>query len=224
MSDQNLIFRGSKNGLYIFLKETMSIDEIRDNLEKKIKPSLKFFEGARVANFKGKKLTREEFTYLCELMSSEYKMNVSGAYEESQEMNPEKEEIREERFEADDFDKVTEGEADHGDTVMSRTTVRSGQLINSRGNIVIVGDVNPGAFLRAAGSIIVMGNMRGVAHAGINGDYDAFIAAFNLQATQLRIGDIITRSPDGGSVKALTPEIALVKQGMIVVEAYLPNR
>jgi len=224
LSEHNLIFRGSKNGLFIFLRETMSIEEIRDNLEKKIKPSLKFFEGARVANFKGKRLTQEEFTYLCELMSSEYKMNVSGSYEESQEVAPEKEETKEERFEASDFDNVSYGEVAKGDTLMSRTTVRSGQLIQSSGNIVIVGDVNPGAFLRAAGSIIVMGNMRGVAHAGIGGDYDAFIAAFNLQATQLRIGDIITRSPDGGSVKAQSPEIATVKQGMIVVEAYLPNR
>jgi len=224
LSDHNLIFRGSKNGLYIFLKESMSLDEIRENLEKKIKPSLKFFEGARVADFKGKKFTREEFDSLCELMSSEYKMVVSGSYEESQENPQEKEEIKEDRFEASEFDKLSGGELANGDTLMARTTIRSGQLINSRGNIVIVGDVNPGAFLRAAGSIIVMGNMRGVAHAGINGDYDAFIAAFNLQATQLRIGDIITRSPDGGSIKASSPEIALVKQGNIVIEAYLPNR
>lgn len=224
MSENNLIFRGSKNGLYIFLKESMSIDEIRENLERKIKPSLKFFEGARVANFKGKSLAREEFEFLCELMSSEYKMIVSGSYEESQESSQEKEEVKEDQFEDTKFDKLSCDELVDGDILMSRTTIRSGQLINSKGNIVIVGDVNPGAFLRATGSIIVMGNMRGVAHAGMNGDYDAFIAAFNLQATQLRIGDIITRSPDGGSVKAASPEIAAVKQGMIVIEAYLPNR
>ena len=224
MSENNLIFRGSKNGLYIFLKESMSINEIRENLEKKIKPSLKFFEGARVANFKGKSLNREEFESLCELMNSEFKMIVSGSYEESQENPQEKEEVKEDQFEDTKFDKVSCDELANGDILMARTTIRSGQLINSKGNIVIVGDVNPGAFLRAAGSIIVMGNMRGVAHAGMNGDYDAFIAAFNLQATQLRICDIITRSPDGGSVKAASPEIAAVKQGMIVIEAYLPNR
>ena len=230
MSENNLIFRGSKNGLYIFLKESKSIDEIREDLEKKIKPSLKFFEGARVANFKGKSLTKEEFEFLCELMSSEYKMIVSGSYEESQESSQEKEEVKEDQedqedqFEDTKFDKLSCDEFANGDILMARTTIRSGQLINSKGNIVIVGDVNPGAFLRATGSIIVMGNMRGVAHAGMNGDYDAFIAAFNLQATQLRIGDIITRSPDGGSVKAASPEIAAVKQGMIVIEAYLPNR
>ena len=224
MSENNLIFRGSKNGLYIFLKESTSINEIREDLEKKIKPSLKFFEGARVANFKGKSLTREEFEFLCELMRNEYKMIVSGSYEESQESSQEKEEVKEDQFENTKFDKLSCDESTDGDILMSRTTIRSGQLINSKGNIVIVGDVNPGAFLRATGSIIVMGNMRGVAHAGMNGDYDAFIAAFNLQATQLRIGDIITRSPDGGSVKAASPEIAAVKQGMIVIEAYLPNR
>lgn len=224
MSENNLIFRGSKNGLYIFLKEEMSIDEIKENLERKIKPSVKFFEGARVANFKGKVLTEEEFEFLCILMKNEYKMNVSGTYEESQEMPQEREDVREERIESRNYDSVANGDIPSGDSVLIRGTVRSGQAINSNGNIVIVGDVNPGAFLSAVGSIVIMGNMRGVAHAGINGDYDAFIAAFNLHATQLRIGDIITRSPDGEALKAHKPEIALVKQGMIVVEAYLHNR
>ncbi len=224
MSDFNLIFRGSKNGLYIFLKEDMSIEEIKENLERKIKPSVKFFEGARVANFKGKILTEEEFNFLCNLMKNEYKMNVSGNYEQSQEMPQEKEDIREERIESRNFDTENEVNMPQGDSVLIRATVRSGQIIHSKGNIVIVGDVNPGAFLSAIGSIIVMGNMRGVAHAGINGDYDAFVAAFNLNATQIRIGDIITRAPDGETSKSIKPEIALVKQGMIVVEAYLHNR
>ncbi|MDF2522344.1 MAG: minC, partial [Clostridia bacterium] len=89
---------------------------------------------------------------------------------------------------------------------------------------VIIGDVNPGAQIKATGCIVVMGTMRGVAHAGSNGNYEAFVAALNLQPAQIRIGDIITRSPDGLGARVAVPEMAVVKRGMIFVEPYLPNR
>jgi len=88
----------------------------------------------------------------------------------------------------------------------------------------VIGDVNPGAHIKAVGSVIIMGTMRGIVQAGVNGDYSAFIVAYKMQPTQLRIGDIITRSPDGMGSRFNNPEIAMVKQGMIVVEPYLRNR
>jgi len=105
-----------------------------------------------------------------------------------------------------------------------RTTLRSGQLIQYKGDVVVVGDVNPGAHIKAVGSVIIMGTVRGIIQAGASGDYGAFIAAYKMQPSQLRIGDIITRSPEGLGSKSDNPEIALVKQGMIVVEPYLKNR
>jgi septum site-determining protein MinC len=220
MSENAVVFKGTKEGLYIHIKEDMDFDKIKDNLDNKIKPSKRFFEGAKIVNFRGKKLTKEEFDKLKELVENDYGMFVIGEYIQNQPMQSEKEEVKDNAaYEKLPYDNVIEGKS-----LTVRATVRSGQLIEYNGNIVIIGDVNPGAQIKATGSIIIMGTMRGVAHAGSNGDYGAFVAAVNLLPAQIRIGDIITRSPDGLGVRTGMPEMAVVKQGMIFVEPYLPNR
>ena len=74
------------------------------------------------------------------------------------------------------------------DTYLYKGTLRSGQRITYNGNVVVVGDVNPGAEIRAAGDIIVMGTLRGLAHAGVGGATDVAIVAFKLDPTQIRSG------------------------------------
>ncbi|HYF82578.1 MAG TPA: septum site-determining protein MinC [Clostridia bacterium] len=221
MAENAVIFKGTKDGLYIILKEEMDLDTIKANLDKKIKPSKRFFEGAKIMNFKGKKLTQEEFDDLKEVIEQEYGMTVVGSFnEKSFEAKAESFEIKKpDMLEQLPFENVHKGEA-----LLIRATLRSGQLIQYKGDVVIVGDVNPGAHIKAGGSVIIMGTMRGIVHAGANGDYGAFIVAYKMQPTQLRIGDIITRSPDGLGSKYNNPEIAMVKQGMVVVEPYLRNK
>jgi len=197
------------------------LNTIKYNLEKKIKPSKRFFEGANIMNFKGKKLTQDEFDELKEIMEQEYGMTVIGGYNDKDHPVHEEHPVikKPEILEQLPFDNVHKGEA-----LIVRATLRSGQLIQYIGDVVVIGDVNPGAHIKAAGSVIVMGTVRGIIQAGANGDYGAFIVAYKMQPSQLRIGDIITRSPDGMGSKSDNPEIALVKQGMIVVEPYLKNR
>jgi septum site-determining protein MinC len=221
MAENAVIFKGTKEGLYIILKEEMDLDTIKSNLDKKIKPSKRFFEGAKIMNFKGKKLTQEEFDELKGVIEQEYGMTVVGSFsDKSYDTKSERFEIKKpEILEQLPFDNVHKGEA-----LIVKATLRSGQLIQYNGDVVVVGDVNPGAHIKASGSVIIMGTMRGIVQAGANGDYGAFIVAYKMQPTQLRIGDIITRSPDGLGSKYHNPEIAMVKQGMIVVEPYLRNK
>jgi septum site-determining protein MinC len=220
MAENAVIFKGTKEGLYIILKDEMDLDTIKYNLDKKIKPSKRFFEGARIMNFKGKKLTQQEFDELKEVIEQEYGMTVVESYNKDYDIRTEAYELKKpEMLEQLPFENVHKGES-----LVVRATIRSGQLIQYKGDVVVVGDVNPGAHIKAGGSVIIMGNMRGVVQAGANGDYSAFIAAYKMQPTQLRIGDIITRAPDGKGSKYSNPEIAMVKQGMIVVEPYLRNR
>ncbi|QHE53134.1 septum site-determining protein MinC [Pontibacillus sp. HMF3514] len=74
--------------------------------------------------------------------------------------------------------------------------VRSGQVLEVRGDLLLVGDVNPGGKVIASGNIFVMGNLPGIAHAGVNGNNQAVIAASYMKPNQLRIADYISRSPD----------------------------
>ncbi len=221
MNDNAVVFKGTKEGLYIILKEELDVSVIKNHLDKKIRPSKRFFEGAKIVNFKGKRLSREEFDELKGIIEQDYGMTFTGSYNE---LSFASKHDREEHSDTGILEQLPYEHVQKGEALVVRATVRSGQLIDYKGNIVIIGDVNPGAHIKAAGSIIVMGSMRGIAHAGVNGDYSAFIVAFKIQPMQLRIGDIITRAPDSISPKISNPEIALVKQGMIVVEPYLPNK
>jgi septum site-determining protein MinC len=220
MAENAVIFKGTKDGLYIILKEDMDLNTIKYNLDKKIKPSKRFFEGAKIVNFKGKKLTQEEFDELKDVIEQEYGMTVVENYSKDYDIKIDAFESKKpEMLELLPFDNVHKGES-----LLVKATIRSGQLIQYKGDVVVVGDVNPGAHIKAGGSVIIMGNMRGIVQAGANGDYGAFIVAYKMQPTQIRIGDIITRSPDGKGSKFSNPEIAMVKQGMIIVEPYLRNR
>lgn len=105
-------------------------------------------------------------------------------------------------------------------TILVQRTLRSGQSLHFEGNVVILGDVNPGAEVVATGSVVVMGVLRGVVHAGAGGDGSAAVYAFRLQPTQLRIANHITRAPDGEQSMTLTPEVARIKDGMVVIEAF----
>src|SRR5690606_29836682 len=76
------------------------------------------------------------------------------------------------------------------------TVVRSGQILEVPGDLLLVGDVNPGGTVRAAGNIFIMGTLKGIAHAGFTGRNEAVIVASFMTPSQLRISDCISRAPD----------------------------
>lgn len=110
-----------------------------------------------------------------------------------------------------------------GRTKFLRRTVRGGQCIHFPGNIVIIGDINSGAEVYAGGNIIVLGSIKGNVFAGSNGNKKAIIAAFSMEPEILKIGNIITISPDDYQ-KPKYPEVARIKDGSIIVEPYLTNK
>src|ERR671932_961340 len=88
-------------------------------------------------------------------------------------------------------------------------TVRSGVEIRHPGTIVILGDLNPGGTVVAAGDIFVWGRLRGVAHAGANGNRNCRIMALQMEPTQLRIADALARAPQTPPAQ-FYPEVAYV--------------
>ena len=95
--------------------------------------------------------------------------------------------------------------------------VRSGVILDHLGHLIVFGDVNPGAEVRATGNIVVLGRLRGTAHAGIGQD-TGFIVALRLEAQQLRICKKVAR-PDSNS-PSTDAEIAYVTGDQIIVERY----
>lgn len=96
-------------------------------------------------------------------------------------------------------------------------SIRSGQNIEHDGDVLVMGDVNPGSYITASGNIMVMGTLRGTVHAGAGGDDSAIVIALKLRAQQLRIARWITRSPDDSEGPEY-PEKAYVKNNQILIE------
>lgn len=87
--------------------------------------------------------------------------------------------------------KTYESEIEKLETKFIKGSLRSGQKEEFQGNIVVIGDVNFGAEVIAGGSIIVVGTLRGLAHAGANGNKKAIIAANSVGVTQIRIANLV---------------------------------
>ncbi len=100
------------------------------------------------------------------------------------------------------------------DLTFSRTnfhqgTVRSGEYLDSPGDLLVLGDVNPGAKVSAEGNIMIWGRLLGIAHAGSKGNSQATISALQLRPVQLRIAKKVARGPKE------KPQLGLAEQARI---------
>ena len=71
---------------------------------------------------------------------------------------------------------------------MVHTSMRSGQRVETDGDVLVWGHLNPGAEIQAGGSVIVAGRLLGVVHAGAFGREDVFVWAGSFETPQVRIG------------------------------------
>lgn len=114
-------------------------------------------------------------------------------------------------------------EIDEFSTKYIKQTLRSGQLINCDGNLVIIGDCHSGCEINAGGDITVWGTLNGIAHAGCYGNTKARVRALKLNPIQIRIAGLFSRKPDGANVLTVekssefTPEEARIINNEIVV-------
>lgn len=98
-----------------------------------------------------------------------------------------------------------------------RKTVRSGMMIESESDIVIIGDVNPGAVVKSYGSVIVWGKLRGEILAGINKDLTNIVAALEFNPSVITLGEFRL---DGANRKTKEPEVAYIVNNAIKIESW----
>jgi len=204
MDVQDVVFKGTKDGVIVRVNECSSFETIKEAITSKLSKSGDFFKSSKLyLDFRHSNLEKEHREQIEKIISENYGVSIEYIERDKVRM----------------FNGIYEGR-----TKFIRSTIRSGQNIEFPGNIVIMGDVNPGGQVKAGGNVIVLGAIRGVVHAGSSENIKAIIAAFYLQPTQLRIANLISRPPDGEPVKPGCPEIARVKDGYIVIEPCARSR
>ena len=208
MGEDKIVLKGNKDGLNVLIDMNAFKDfgDMLEKLEQKLSRGKRFYKGCTLKITTQLKFVSErELRKLKDILFEEFL--IKDCIFQDVEEN-----------ESKIFTGVYEGR-----TKFLRRTVRSGQVINYTGNIVIIGDVNPGSEIFAAGNIIVLGSLKGDVHAGVNGNDKSIIAAFRLEPKVLQIANIMTRAPENDE-KPDYPEVAKIKGNTIIVEPYSPNK
>ncbi len=203
MKQQNhVIFKGTKDGIAIRFLGDIPFDALCEQLKTKVKQAGKFFDNVTTSLIlQGRTFSEEEENRILEIITENTSMTITHFKEEDQPKQM-----------TDLYQNL-----DCMTTKFHKGSLRNGQRLEFEGSLVLLGDVNPGAEVKATGNIIVLGQLRGIAHAGCNGLSDAFIAAIHMTPVQLRIADIITRFPDDGNRHGKPAEYAFVQEGQIFV-------
>ncbi|TCK98090.1 septum site-determining protein MinC [Natranaerovirga hydrolytica] len=217
MTNNNVLIKGNKYGLTIILDKHVDFEIVKDQLKDKIVEASKFFEKAKLAiTFENRELTNDEQRELIEVITNHSSINVICVMD-----NSEKEELH---FKKKLDEKLQELSFNTGQ--FYKGTLRSGQLLEVENSIIVIGDINPGAKIISKGNIIVIGSLKGTVYAGAGGNENAFVVALEMLPMQIKIGDIIARSPDNQSMAPKTnkdPHIAFVDQGNIFIEPLSKN-
>ena len=208
MRNENyVLFKGTKDGITVMFDPEAPFDTLCDQLEKKVVEASKFFDHVKTAMaFKGRDFTAEEEETLLKIIAKHATMDVTFVKTENNELKELSELLAKEM-------------SPSNLTKFHRGSLRNGQKIEFDGSVVVVGDVNPGAEIKAGGNIIVLGQLKGLAHAGCKGMTEAFVTAIFMAPVQLRIADIITRFPEENKKGPKPPEYAFVQNGQIFVMA-----
>ncbi len=208
---QTVVIKGNRYGLSVYLDPQMEFDVLLEEVAVKFRESAKFFKDAKMAlSFEGKHLDNAQQRQVADVIMDNSQVEILCILSQDDD--------EEARHRAAVERKIQSEKANTGR--FYKGTLRSGQVLESEGSVVILGDINPGAKVIAVGNVIVLGSLKGTACAGITGNEKAFIAALEMEPTQLRIGNVLGRGGDTpekrkGPVK---PKIAFCGEDGIYVE------
>ena len=222
MKKNSIVIKGNKYGIVVVMDSDTSFDEIKNQLEEKLKESARFFgNGTMAISFEGRNLDDEQQKELLNGISESSDLNIACIIDHDEKLT----EIFKksvEKIENIDDNKEDEPmpavDADRNTGKFFRGTLRSGQILESDTSIVVIGDVNPGASVSAGGKISILGSLKGTVSAGMNGDGKAFIVALDMAPVQVRIGDTIARCPERQKKAKPETKIAYLNNGTIYID------
>ena len=185
------------------LDPDVPFEELKVLIEDKFKESADFFKDAKVTlTFSGRELTKDQEDEILEVIDGSTQLRVMCIVAE------------------DALEGKTQKQEDTTDELMNigqffRGTLRSGQVLESEGSIIVSGDVENGASIIAKGNIVVLGRLQGMIYAGAGNNNDAFAAALYMEPSKIKIGEYKRKGRSYRKSTAMKPKMAHVEGGMI---------
>ncbi len=196
MNKQLVHIKGTKEGLVLRLDDSCAYAELIEELKNRVseggidnRVDVQLDIGYRF-------LTKEQKNDLVNVVEQSGKMHVSNVFSEVISIDESNELLL----------------TSKRDTYIG--IVRSGQIVKATGDIVIIGDVNPNGRVEAGGNIFVLGKLKGLVHAGFEGNQDAIIAASHFEPTHVYIAD---------KMDVMSNEKPFVSQHMDQIFAYIDH-
>lgn len=200
----------TNENLIIKLNAEESQKEIVESLKKKITQLKKLYKDSKMPILvSGKNLNEQERVEIKNIIQE--KIDVKISFDAPLELG------------LHGIKKSFNKEIESSQTKFYTGAVRSGQRLEYEGSIVVLGDVNGGAEVIAADNVVVLGVLRGLAHAGARGNKKAIIAAASIDCKQIRIADIIKemedeKDEDGNIIASSRKTNAYVEEDKIILE------
>ena len=167
-----------KDEIVIKLSENATQEQIVEGLKKKLTELKKLYKDEKTPiKVTGKILKNKEIDEIQDLIKS--KIDVEIEFDSPKGLG------------LSNIKRTFEKEIAISETKFHRGSLRSGQRLETEGSLVILGDVNSGAEVIASDNIVVLGALRGLAHAGAKGNKQAIIAAGLFDAVQVRIANVV---------------------------------
>lgn len=213
-------FKGNKKGIIVNIKQVAPFEIVKNSIVDRLEEYVGFFNGAKICEINCDYLSDIQIMLIKEELISRFDIEFTDDYEKKQ-LGV---------FDTKYVKSLRSGEnvSYDGDIVVMQDMNPGSQLTSIR-DIVVMGSISAGARAIASGNIIVMGKVEGFVHAGANGNDRAYVVGNCLRPKILQIANNIAEAPDDDEtdqedVKEISPEIAFVSEGRIVIEDYLPKK
>lgn len=175
----NIRISQTTNEIILTVNFTANINEILEELQLKLPRLREFYQTNSIPiKVTGRIFNQQEMDRIRGLILSQIKVEIN--FDDASDL-----------LGLHAIKKTFEADTDISETKFIQNSLRSGKREEYPGSIVVCGDVNAGAEIIAGGNILILGALRGLAHAGANGNTMAFISANYIEPTQIRISNLV---------------------------------
>lgn len=211
---RELVVKRNKYGLRLVMDDQIPFEELLEQISRKFQETGSFFKDSQMGiAFEGRKLTFQEEQLIVKTIENNSFISIVCIIDDDKDLEDKMENRMEYNEENVEF---------------FTRNLHSGQVLECKSNVTLIGDVNPGAKIIANGNIVILGSLKGKAYAGASGDRSCFVFALEMKPVQIQIGDVIAKSPDAqkkmksfrrkiAAPKNPTPQIAFLREERICI-------
>lgn len=200
----NVMVKLTKEEIQINIDDNCTKEQMMQDLKNKIIDLKSFYKNEKTpVRVTGRVLKNDEIKEIQEIINKVLQVKVT--FDSPRELG------------LSGIKKVFNREIETSETKYYKGALRSGQKIEFEGSVVIIGDVNDGAEVIASDHIVILGKLRGLAHAGAKGNKKAIIAAQKICSMQVRIANIV-KEIDKDNEQLKNKKYVYIEDDNIVIE------